>query len=496
MKTRQKGAPSGWRLLSDGSGGISVVPWAGAEGTIAEIKNLFFNTPARQKFLKSDSTERFRVVNLLEETALANQEVAFKMLSENKTVFSALKTNNKIDRISDILGRDFSKGIKNIKISHPNISLDVYFTDRNSSLPNRKYQYLFVNSRPVNYPKWLIHCVYQAYRESIPHDRHPGVLVYIAVNPAEIDVNIHPAKREIKFANENSIYDIFFKALRNALASHTCPEISVVPPATPVDGLPACHRNGAEPLLDSVPEKKFTSAGSHSSFYMSECKPDSSYIVSKQAYGIDRYANVFAKQEEISKENFSNEDSIKILGQVFSTYIVVENDNNLYIFDQHAVAERVMYELYLLQVKNSAVKMQQMLIPESFDLPPSGSELLTANIDHFNELGINIGEFGKNSFRITAYPALLGNISIGQIVKTIISDIEFDKNLEVGQMRDKIIRLACHASVKSGDNIVPAEARKLVRDLFKCERPFTCPHGRPTAYKISLKELEKFFRRK
>ncbi|MDR0820709.1 MAG: hypothetical protein LBN19_04290, partial [Endomicrobium sp.] len=124
------------------------------------------------------------------------------------------------------------------------------------------------------------------------------------------------------------------------------------------------------------------------------------------------------------------------------------------------------------------------------------SELLKANINIFNELGISIEEFGQNSFRITAYPALLGNISMEQIVKTIISDIEDDKHAEIEQKRDKIIRSACRASIKAGDKVSLIEAKKLINDLFKCEHPFTCPHGRPTAYKISLNEIEKFFKRK
>jgi DNA mismatch repair protein MutL len=135
-------------------------------------------------------------------------------------------------------------------------------------------------------------------------------------------------------------------------------------------------------------------------------------------------------------------------------------------------------------------------MPENFDLSPSISELLKANINLFNELGISIEEFGQNSFRITAYPALLGNISMEQIVKTIISDIEDDKHAEIEQKRDKIIRSACRASIKAGDNISFTEAKKLINDLFKCEHPFTCPHGRPTAYKISLNEIKKFFKRK
>ncbi|OEG71224.1 hypothetical protein ATZ36_15590 [Candidatus Endomicrobiellum trichonymphae] len=483
IKTRKKSENSGWKLSAIGGKDIKVIPWSGMEGTITEVKSLFFNTPARQKFLKSDFTERSKIINSLEGTALANHDVFFKMLSENKTVFSAAQTDNKIERIADVLGKDFAKTLKNIKIDHPKISLDVYFTGRDDSLPNRKYQYLFVNSRPVNYPKWLTRCVYQSYKESVPRDKHPGILIYTSIDPSKIDVNIHPAKKEVKFADENGIYDILFKALRNALMSHAHPEIKIAYPS----------------LLDreeSAKQEAEETTVAHSAFkiYLKEPKPKYNYVPLKQIYSIDKYANVFAKQEEFAHGNFDS--NIKILGQVFDTYIIASNKGDLYIFDQHAAAERVRYELYLSQMKNQTIKMQQMLMPENFDLSSSISELLKANINLFNELGISIEEFGQNSFRITAYPALLGNISMEQIVKTVISDIEDDKYIEIEQKRDKIIRSACRASIKAGDDISLIEAKKLINDLFKCKYPFTCPHGRPTAYKISLNEIEKFFKRK
>lgn len=475
IKTRKKSENSGWVLSANGGKNIKISPWAGAQGTITEVKDLFFNTPARKKFLKSDSTERSRIINSLEETALANQEISFKLISENKTVLQTQQTNDKVERISDILGKKFAGTLKNIKIEHPKAYFDIYFTGRDDSLTNRKYQYLFVNSRPVNIPKWLNHCIYQAYRESIPHDKHPGILIYITIDPSDIDVNIHPTKREVKFADEGGMYDIIYKALKTALTTHTHPEIKMT----------ETIENFSFPSTTSKRIKP-----SEKPLFVSE--PKSNYSFNKKKYDISQYANVYAKQEELSG-NFDN--NINVLGQVFDTYIIAEKDGELYILDQHAAAERIRYEIYLNQSKNQNLKLQQMLLPENFELSSSLSELLKTNLSVFNELGINVEEFGQNTFRITSYPALLGNISIEQIIKGILEDLEFEKNIEIAKKRDKIIRSACRASIKAGDNVSSLEAKKLVNDLFKCDHPFTCPHGRPTAYKISLKELEKFFKR-
>ena len=481
IKTRKRGESSGWKLSAKGGKDIQSSPWAGAEGTITEVKNLFFNTPARHKFLKSDSTEKSRIINSLEETALANIETAFKLISENKTVFFCPQTDDKVERISDILGKNFADILRNVKINHPKASFDIYFTGRDDAQSNRKYQYLFVNARPVNIPKFLTHSIYQAYRESIPHDRHPGFLIYITIAPTDIDVNIHPTKKEIKFSDEGGIYDIVFKALKNALSSHPHPEINI---------------SGEEIKEFHMPAGQNTTpkmAGSTFSAKPIIREPAAHYAPAKQNYNINQYAGLYGRQQEL--QNGHLDDTVKVLGQVFDTYIIAEKDGELYIFDQHAAAERVRYEIYLEQSGKHALKLQQMLMPENFDLSPSLSELLKANLSLFNDLGISVEEFGQNTFRITAYPALLGTISIENIVKRIIEDLEVEKNIEISKKRDKIIRSACRASIKAGDNVSGIEAKKLISDLFKCEHPFTCPHGRPTAYKISLTELEKFFKR-
>jgi len=481
IKTRKRGESSGWQLSAEGGKKVKITPWAGAEGTITEVKDLFFNTPVRHKFLKSDATERTKIIASAEETALANSSVSFKLLSDNKTVFSAAATDDKRERVSDILGKEFASGLKNVKVSHAKASFDIYFTGRDNSQPNRNYQYLFVNSRPVNFPKWLIHSVYNAYKESIPHDKHPGILLYITIDPADIDVNIHPAKREIKFTDEGAIYDIVFKAVKSALTSHEHPSLKSE----------EWKVKSEDTAKSVIPEgRNRESAVVSSPIYIKEPKPH----FAPKNYNINQYANVFARQTEIKE--IPEEENIRVIGQVFDTYIIAQKEEELYIFDQHAAAERIRYELYLSQAENLALKLQQMLMPETFELSPSLSELLRANLPVLNDLGITAEEFGQNSFRVTAYPALLGNISIAQIVKAVIEELEIEKNIEIEKKRDKIIRSACRASIKAGDSVSPLESKKLISDLFKCKQPFTCPHGRPTAYKLSLNELEKHFKRK
>lgn len=493
IKTRKKNSASGWKLITTGGEDIEVLPASLPEGTIVEVRDLFFNVPVRYKFLKSDATERSKIISTLEEIALAKEDVSFKIISENRVILNTIRTLKVIDRISDILGKDFAKKLKNIQTSFEKVALNIFFTGRENALPNRKYQHLFVNSRPVNIPRWLAHCISQAYKESILNDKYPGILLYFDINPSEVDVNISPTKREIKFANENAMYDIVYKILKDALVSQNYSSIA---------DISLSNKESSEPIPIDTKEIDTTIG---TPFYdnnknqFNNVKEPKSYYgtssFSKKNYNIDIYANVFAKKESVLVDIKFNEN-IKIVGQVFNTYIIVENEGNLYIFDQHAAEERVKYELYCKEIKNSSIKKQALLIPENISCSKSESELIKANIDLFKAVGIDIEEFGSNFFRIIAYPALLGDMPIEPIVKDIISIFDDFKNIEIEQKRDKVIRCACRASIKAGDIISLLEIKQLINDLFKCDYPFTCPHGRPTAYKLSHNDLEKFFKRK
>ncbi|MDR2772773.1 MAG: DNA mismatch repair endonuclease MutL [Elusimicrobiota bacterium] len=488
ITTRERGQESAWKLKTEGGKGIEIVPAASAEGLICEVSDLFFNTPVREKFLKSSATEKARITATVEEIALANPDISFKLISDGKTFLSVSKTDKKIDRIADILGKDFAQNLKNLKIEPHKISLDMFYTDRNHPQNNRKFQYLFVNSRPVNLPKWLIACVHNAYRETIAHDKFPGFLFYISIDPAEIDVNIHPTKREIKFSNEQGLYDLIFHVLREALISHSHPNIDIVP------------AKESSPQSNIYPPRKISDypANKNSSsnkFIWQNQPPQISpiHIGTTKQYSPEDYSKLYTKQD---KFNTDFDLDINVAGQVFDTYIVVEKSGQLYLFDQHAAAERVRYEAYLEQASNNNLKIQQLLIPETFTLPRSLSIQLKSNLEILSGLGLSVEEFGDMSFRVLSYPAILGNSSIENIVCKIAADLENDKNVEIEKKKEIIIRSACRASVKAGDFVSLSEAKKLIHDLFLCKSPFTCPHGRPTAYSISKDQLEKFFKRK
>ncbi|MDR3244646.1 MAG: DNA mismatch repair endonuclease MutL [Elusimicrobiota bacterium] len=488
IKTKSKNASSGWKLSCQGGKNVEIEPWSGACGTIAQVSDLFFNTPARQKFLKSDATERGRIINIIEEIALANQDVSFKLSFDDKNILSTTASGKKKETISDILGKDFANILNVVQIEHDKAAFDIYYTGIDNAQPNRKYQYLFVNSRPVNLPKWLIHCINRAYQGLIMHDRYPGFLIYITIDPCDIDVNIHPTKRDIKFVDEGAMYDIILKTFKGALTSKSYSQIDI---NSEQNSIKTFDLDAVKGDSKTDNNQSFSHDGAAKNPFVYENKKN--YGSFKNNYSMQDYANIYVKQKEFAGDVFDK--NIKVLGQAFENYIVVESEGKLYIFDQHAAAERIKYELYLKQAADKKINLQTMLLPETFELSSSLSALLKENLSLMNELGIEIEEFGLNTFRIKAYPSLLGDMSMENIVKALIEDLDKEKGVEIEKKREKIIRMACRSSIKAGYNISNIEAKQLISDLFKCKRPLTCPHGRPTAYSISKEELEKFFKR-
>ena len=219
IQSQTLNATSGWELVLSGSKKIKESSWAGATGTNIEVADLFFNTPAREKFLKSDVTERSRALKIIEELALAWNEVAFKVVSEGKLILETPRTSDRIERIIDVLGKGFASTLMRAEVDHPFMRINAYITKRENSLSSKNYQFLFINNRPVNLGRNIMHSLYEAYRENLPAGRHPGAVIFIEINPSEIDVNIHPTKREVKFSKEQQVHHLIYTTIKDALSN-------------------------------------------------------------------------------------------------------------------------------------------------------------------------------------------------------------------------------------------------------------------------------------
>ena len=495
IKTQQQGENSGWQLSMNGESKPEVQPWAGAYGTTVEVRNLFFNTPAREKFLKSDITEKAKIISCLDEIALVRNDINLKIVSDGKVVSDYHKTDSNLQRIEDVLGKNISQKLKHISFGHPKVEIDGYITTRENSFPQKNMQYLFVNGRCVNYPKWLIHAIYQASKESIPIGRHPGIILFLKTNPSDIDINVHPTKREIKFVQENQMYELFYSFIKNSLESDAPANIINVQNDTP--NIVMSSQNSTN--NSSYGSYKYGSGGYGGKKYPSRQFRVEDYQTVYQTPVINKEEHVVPLQNsvpELKQTDLLQQDNFKFVGQIFETYILVEKEKTFYIIDQHAAQERVRYEMFSNQLEQNSLKIQQLLIPDVFELQKSKALLLKNNLDTFKNLGFDVEEFGDNSFRLTAYPALLGNnVNFIEIIDVLVSFLEEEKATDVEQIKEKIIRASCRTSIKAGDKIYEQQAKSLLRELFACKMPWTCPHGRPTVYTLTLSDLEKFFKR-
>ncbi len=495
IKTQQQGENSGWQLSMNGENKPEVQPWAGAYGTTVEVRNLFFNTPAREKFLKSDITEKAKIISCLDEIALVRNDINLKIVSDGKVVSDYHKTDSKIQRIEDVLGKNISQKLKHISFGHPKVEIDGYITTRENSFPQKNMQYLFVNGRCVNYPKWLIHAIYQASKEAIPIGRHPGIILFLKTNPSDIDINVHPTKREIKFVQENQMYELFYSFIKNSLESDAPANIINIQNDTPniISSSQQTNNNS------SYGSYKYGSGGYGGKKYPSRQFRVEDYqavyqtpIINKEEQSVPSRSSV----SELKQTDLLQQDNFKFVGQIFDTYILVEKEKTFYIIDQHAAQERVRYEMFSNQLEQKSLKIQQLLIPDVFELQKSKALLLKNNLDTFKNLGFDVEEFGDNSFRLTSYPALLGNnVNFIEIIDVLVGFLEEEKSTDVEQIKEKIIRASCRTSIKAGDKIYEQQAKSLLRELFACKMPWTCPHGRPTVYTLTLSDLEKFFKR-
>ena len=466
--SQQPGSESGWSMLFVGGKIMNSRAWAGAAGTIIELSDLFFNTPARAKFLKSDSCERTHILRTIEELALAYPATSFSVTSEGKTALNAPAATTIRERVSDVLGSSFASRLTAVKAAHPQVRLEGFVTKTENSQPSRNEQFLFINKRPIRLGKLLTHALYDAYRENLPSSRHPGVVLFMELNPAEVDVNIHPTKREVRFSREQEIHQFVYRAIRTAITQPLALSLSApyeLPPATPA----------IAPVSVDEPRRQYAS-------------PEQFPAAAPQPR--------LPTQGELNAIS-GDEHYIKVLGQSFASFIVAQKGNDFIIVDQHAAAERIRYENYVAQWQKKEIAVQGLLIPVTLEFPPAKTALLAAGIPLFSGAGWEITEFGKNTFRISALPAVLGtDTETENLISAGLDALAAESALPPAQKIELIIRSACKASIKARDNLSIPEMEQLLKTLFTCQSPYTCPHGRPTILKLSREELKKHFGRR
>ena len=435
------------------------------KGTIIEVSELFYNTPARLKFMKSLNAELALTVNYIEKIALSHPDISIALFNDGKEMIKTSGSNDIYKVIHEIFGLNVSKNMIKIEAENYDYIINGYISNLNLSKSNRNSMITLVNGRVVSNQS-VNRTIKDAYHTVLAENKFPIVVINIETDPTLIDVNIHPTKQDIKFSKLESLDDLLFSTIRTALneADNTFKGYQEEVKESPVD---YNHENNYK-----YTERKIEDVRLQFDDEQEEIKYDS---------------------EAVKKEDVF----IKPVGLALGTYLIAQDENVMYMIDIHAANERINYGRYMEALKNRDVYTTSMLFPITLEYPKNEFMRIHDHIDVLRNVGFKVEEFGINTFRVTEHPSWLKEGYEEESIKRIfelVSEIkgEFDR---VKFNEKAAIRLACKMSVKANTNIGYKEQEELLNRLFKCEFPYTCPHGRPTIIKYPIYELEKMFKR-
>ena len=474
ITSRQGGADAGTQLKVTGGQAGEVRLVGAPQGTLARVEELFYNVPARLKFLKSDATERRQIDTLVTRYALAFPLVHFQLRQDDRL---ALQTSGDGDRratLAALYGVDAARQMLEVLAEDDGVSITGFISPVSFTRSNRKDILFFVNRRPVQ-DAALTTALVQAYHTLVMVGRYPMGMLFLELSPEMVDVNVHPTKAEVRFRDASRLFSAVQRAVRRALLAHL-----PVPELRPADPFPAY--DGTMPA-----------EGDRMDFGLASVSPSIPYPLSPSPY---------SSSTSISPRPLptSLTPLLRLVGQVASTYLVAEGPDGLYLIDQHAAHERVLFERMLAQhnTRNDRpLPAQALLQPVAVDLPPASARLLGEQLPLLASLGFQVEPFGATTFLVRTIPALLAGLDATEALRVLVEDFEEDETPLQAQAEARLIARVCkRAAVKAGRALAPQEQQALLDDLQACRSPRTCPHGRPTMIHLSVDLLERQFGRR
>ncbi|MDY3802033.1 MAG: DNA mismatch repair endonuclease MutL [Bacilli bacterium] len=446
------------------SGGkvLSVTKGDARIGTIIEIKNLFYNTPARLKHIKSLYSELANITEYMNKIALSHPNIKFTLINNDNKILETDGRGDLLKTIKDIYGLEVAKKMYKVKSNLDDYEIEGYISYPSVNRSNKNHMITIVNGRVVkNYD--LNRTINDSYHSYKPDNRYPIVVININVDPSLIDVNIHPTKMDIKFSKMNELLDEISTMIKNTIGTK-----NLIPKVTA-----------------PVVEKKH-----YEQFVLDFNKKEEVY---EQELFVNEDLTIKEEVEDEKKEL----EAMYPIGIVHGTYIICQNELGMYLIDQHAAKERINYEIYKEKLGNPKKDSLPLLFPITIEYPSNEFIILKENFEFIRSLNIDINEFGINSIIIKSHPTWLPKGHEEEAIKKILDlIINIEKNFTIEKFNEKLATtLACKMSIKANTNITIEEMERLISDLRKCDNPYNCPHGRPTIIFYSTYELEKLFKR-
>ncbi len=439
-------------------------------GTVIRVEDLFYNVPARLKFLKQDTTERQQIDGLVTRYALAYPEVRFQHFQDGKPLLQTSGNGNRREVLASLYGVETARQMIEVDLEENGCMLTGYVSPVSLTRSNRREITFFVNGRWVQDIS-LNTALLQAYHTLLMVGRYPLAILFVELPPEEVDVNVHPAKAEVRFRSADRVFSLVQRGVRRSLLAH-----SPVPQITT-----SYWKSESAPRQFDI---SWEMAGQHEA-----ALPASGEVASGEpAAAAQPSAPVGLPSGQIPL--------LRLIGQVGATYLVAEGPDGLYLIDQHAAHERVLFEKFMKQ-HNGKIPAQALLEPAVLDMPPAAAGLLNNQLPVLQDLGFQIEPFGPATFRIRAIPALFSSSDPAAAVRVVVEDFEEDESPLQAEIEARLAARICkRVAVKGGQTLSVEEQRALLHDLEACQSPRTCPHGRPTMIHLSVDLLERQFGRR
>ena len=514
LLTRTADALEGTKVDVEGGVFRSVQESGCSPGTHMSVNNLFYNVPARLKFLKTDTTEMNHATNQVTWAALAHPKIHFSLMHNGRSILDVRACDSYLERVRLLYGREFAENLIEFTEELPDLKIYGLLGKPEFTKPNREYQLFFLNQRPIR-SRIIGAALTEALDAMVAKDRQPVALLFLTLEPETVDVNVHPAKIEVRFRNERTIYSGVVRMIRNAVhKTKYIPKIE-----TSVEQSPS--EEDAEDRDISLSQRVSTSrhtAQRASTPVARTQHAQTPNVPTQEAEGIGQEAEAVDTSEvqapttptevvvqppqqqipegvNLSLLDFEN---VQLKANLFKTYIVAEAEDKIFFIDQHVAAERVLYERFVNQLKTDGIPVQGLLLPVTLEATPQQLGILKIHGDIFKKLGFDLEEFGGNTILIRAIPSPLPTRVASQTVTDLLDKLPEEPHTDVQipeAMDNALITLACKSAVKAGDTLDMKEMMNLIKELSEAKLPFNCPHSRPIIVEMGRDELERRFHR-
>lgn len=471
----------GWTVAGTHESLSGEEPAAHPPGTTVEVRELFFNVPARRKFLRTEKTEFQHLEQVVRRIALSRPEVAISLTHNQRVIFTAKTAQSRAEieqRVAAVCGNSFIEQCLFIEHAAAGLKLNGWIALPTFSRSQADMQYFFVNRRMVR-DKVLSHAVRQGYQDVLFHGRYPAYVLYLELDPRLVDVNAHPAKHEVRFRESRLVHDFLFRSLQSALS-----ETRAGSTATPVleADIPATNMGG------SISAQNYRAQQGHLGFSIKE--QTAAYESLLAGAKADRNAVVEASETEIPPLGYA-------LAQLKSIYILAENAAGLVLVDMHAAHERITYEKLKASYSQRSVQTQPLLLPITITVSQREADIAESSADEFMQYGFEVQRIGPEQLRLRQIPALLHDADAEQLLRDLLADfLKHGQSTRLKEAGDEVLAtMACHASVRANRRLTLVEMNALLREMEQTERSGQCNHGRPTWSQLTLEQLDKLFKR-